>query len=73
MTDITQRNFLAKMSTPRGRRFVASIVAISCGTGLIIGTAISQSSLILLLGWALTAAGYSLNIGVQREIAKELP
>ena len=49
-----------------------AIAGISLGTGLLIGVAISQANWYVLLGWALLVAGYSLNIGVQREVARQL-
>jgi len=51
----------------------ASIVCISLGTGLLIGVAISQHSLLVFVGWALLVAGYSLNILVQREFVRRSP
>ena len=54
-------------------RMWASIFGISLGTGLLIGVAISQHSLLVFVGWALLAAGYSLNILEQREFARRSP
>jgi hypothetical protein len=48
--------------------FALSIVGISCGTGLIVGTAISHGQPILLLGLALLAGGYSQNIYLRRNL-----
>ena len=50
-----------------------SIAGISIGSGIVIGVAIGQPNLFLFLGWALMVVGYSLNILVQREVAKEMP
>jgi hypothetical protein len=54
-------------------RFWVSIAGTSIGAGLVLSMALAQSNLIAFLGWVLMVAGHSLNIQVQREVAKDLP
>ena len=51
-------------------RFIASILGIAVGTGMIVGFAIGHAQPILIIALALITGGYSLNMSVQRDRAR---